>query len=910
MAPQQLFNYIKMIKSFNEIAASERLSFAHILNNHGQYWAHTRKTGEKDEHETLNEHTCLVMDYALRICEYHGLEKVVENMCLALAQQLAPTFKKEFANFAKKLFLGTIAFHDAGKVNENFQREKMINPAFGRKVENSIGSDHAILSVIVFLAEAERMMKEIEWIENKDIKYGFRWLFLSFAEVIKQHHQSLRNATESLFDHRGNTLFIEDLTTYLDEFIGLSECKSEVQKLGLKTSPQKINNELRLKTKVVGKYDEQFELYALTKLCFSVLTAADYLGTNEYMLGIRVEDFGVIGEDLRQQMYKGVNDKNTFYSISNCKNPTPLNTLRLQLSDSALATLKNNLVKKLFYLEAPTGSGKTHTSLLLSAEILKNRPDLNKLCYVFPFTTLATQTFKSINDTLQLSEGEMAEIHSKAPFYSKSINSDEVIEEYGSERRSYLDALFVNFPICLMTHVKFFGGLLSNEKEQNYLLHRLANSVVIIDEIQSYPIRQWNTIAYTLQKYAEAFNIVFIVMSATLPKIGNLLSHSEQNLNSFTSLIEDKQEYFSNEVFAKRVEFNDEILRKSKTITPKELLPLVEKRVAEFQEEKIGARVMIEFLTKKSAREFYNLAQKSDLFENYQIFLLSGTILEPRRREIIDTIKQSKETDTILLVCTQVVEAGVDIDMDIGFKDISIIDSEEQCAGRINRNALKTNSVLYLFRTGEASLVYKNDKDRSTFKLLEKQAMNILKTKDFDKAYQQVFETIEKDKNNDLMNTKFKDFRKGIAQLDFYDVRKSSEIINDQTISVFVPLELSVQYFSMVECEFLSDCISEGIMDGYLVWERYKKEILGTRKENKSFIDRAAILKRLSSAMSKFTFSVRANQVTYLIPYSQGSQKNDYLSYGYLYLVHFRTDNIYSFNDGLGLDAESLSNFF
>jgi len=885
------------MKSFTEIAASERLSFAKTLKDHEQYWAHTRKKDERDEHETLNEHTCLVLDYAVRICKYHGLEKVVEKMCLELAHRLAPTLKNEFATFAKTLFLGVIAFHDAGKVNENFQRDKMKNPAFGWRIENSIGSDHAILSVVVFLAEAERLMKEIEWNEsNKSEKLGFIWLFLSFAYAIKQHHQSLWNASESLFQRREGELNIDRLAEYLDLFSGLPDRKVAVQNLA------KQNKEW--KRKAVKKYGEQFELLALAKLCFSVLTAADYLATNEYIIGIRVEDFGIIEQNLRERIYNGVTGKQKKFRSCNDKESNALNTLRLELADSALAMLNNSLDKRLFYLEAPTGAGKTHTSLLLAAEILKKNRDLNKLNYVFPFTTLATQTFTAIRSTLDLSEGEIAEIHSKAPFYSKSINSQEVEidEEYGVNRRSYLDALFVNFPICLMTHVKFFNGLLSNEKEQNYLLHRLANSVVIIDEIQSYPIMQWNTIAYTLQKYSESLNIIFIVMSATLPKIGKLLSHDEQNLDSFTPLIVDKTRFFSDNIFSKRVKFNDEILKKG-IITPEKLLPIIENRVAEFQEQKKGARVMVEFLTKKSARDFYDRTQGSDLFKNYQIFLLSGTILEPRRREIIDAIKQSKSTDTILLVCTQVVEAGVDIDMDMGFKDISIIDSEEQCAGRINRNALKSNAILYLFRTGEAGNVYRNDKDRSTFKLFEKQAMNILETKDFDKAYQQVFETIKKNNNNEFMNTSFKDFKKAVARLDFYDLRNSSEIIKDKSISIFVPLKIPIKHFSEQELNIASECRFLDSIDGSLLWKGYECIILG---KNKSFIDRAAQLKLLSSIMSKFTFTIRENQLLHLIPYSQEST----LIYGFLYLAHFQIDDIYSFNDGLSLHPEKLSNFY
>lgn len=63
-----------------------------------------------------------------------------------------------------------------------------------------------------------------------------------------------------------------------------------------------------------------------------------------------------------------------------------------------------------------------------------------------------------------------------------------------------------------------------------------------------------------------------------------------------------------------------------------------------------------------------------------------------------------------MLITTQVVEAGVDIDMDLGFKNISLIDSDEQLAGRVNRNACKVGCEVYLFRLDNASVLYGKDK--------------------------------------------------------------------------------------------------------------------------------------------------------------------------------------------------------
>ena len=93
---------------------------------------------------------------------------------------------------------------------------------------------------------------------------------------------------------------------------------------------------------------------------------------------------------------------------------------------------------------------------------------------------------------------------------------NEADAKYGSEIKNLIDNLFVNYPFALLTHIKFFDVLKSNSKNSNYLLHRFANSIVIIDELQAYSPEHWDKIKYYISKYSELFNIRFIIMSATL----------------------------------------------------------------------------------------------------------------------------------------------------------------------------------------------------------------------------------------------------------------------------------------------------------------------------------------------------------------------------------------------------------
>ena len=79
----------------------------------------------------------------------------------------------------------------------------------------------------------------------------------------------------------------------------------------------------------------------------------------------------------------------------------------------------------------------------------------------------------------------------------------------------------------------------------------------------------------------------------------------------------------------------------------------------------------------------------------------------------------SNREKKIILISTQVVEAGVDIDMDLGFKDSSIIDSDEQLAGRINRNVNKQHCTLYLFNYNRESVIYGKDLRYKSEKIID-----------------------------------------------------------------------------------------------------------------------------------------------------------------------------------------------
>lgn len=878
------------------------------------YYAHLPKpeqTGRKPE--LLSEHSALTVAYAQSLANANGLNSIIEHLIndsipskLSQRQLLAETMNKWFWR--------AIAFHDLGKINHLFQQNRMKNKADIVKVTHDFESQHSIISAYLYLALFFSELLTLDLSDEEQIFLSNVVLYMSCP--LKQHHSSfLDNCQNDVTwcEHKNNTAIFSHKNEAL---------KSYIHSLNIIISDEVIDN---FHEYYLGKanldfgnlfycfndIDEPscgFPLYSLVKLLYSLLTAADYLATAHYMndWSQMPNDFGVITNDLRQKIITNAHteksyNKKTFddldagivfspddYRERSGKN---LNTLREALAMEIVKNTRQNYDNRLFYIEAPTGSGKTNASMLALSELLANNPSIQKVFYVFPFTTLITQTYKSMKDTLGLSDGEIVEFHSKS---TKNTG------KYEDDYLNYLDTLFLNVPIVLLSHVTFFDVLKTNGKDNNYLLQRMAHSVVVIDEIQSYSPAIWDKIVYFIANYAEYFDMRFIIMSATLPKIGELID-DKVLASKFVYLVNDKNKYFQNPNFCNRVTFDYSLLELEKPEKDDlddylhNLCTFVSDKSEEYAnintDNPDSVLTVIEFIFKKTASRFCEIAMNTNTcFE--KILLLSGTILEPRRKQIINSLKSAEyRTKKVLLVTTQVVEAGVDIDMELGFKDISLIDSEEQLAGRINRNANKKTCKLYLFDCNTEKTLYGGD-DRYIFakEISTNDYQNILTNKDFDSLYQKVIKHI-KTKNQSKFIVNMQDLYRDVAHLDYQAVDKSFEIISQKNTSVFVPLPINANLIDESFVQIMEEFEIEhtDTVSGLEIWEKYKEIILS---QDNDFILNRIRLNKIKALMSLFTFSVFPNSKEESTLKTYGKEES-----GYLFLESY--SDVYSLENGI-----------
>ncbi|MCM4168920.1 hypothetical protein KCTC52924_02621 [Arenibacter antarcticus] len=903
-----MYNFID---SISNILADykENESVVKQLINAEVYLAHTPNGDLSKPSETLAEHLDLVQDYFEALVKIHGLDEPIDGLIFDYLASY-DVDSVQLAAYLKKVFVHSICYHDHGKVNENFQAspEKMNNPFFRGKENsgNTIGKQHSTLSSFIFLSH--KIDEALNLFKGKEQVIAMSYILMFSYPIYKHHGKYLDD--DFLSKLVRENLLADKLEVYLSLF--KKKCNSKIVSrilLGLEKALPRI---------AFSDYARSFHLYQLIRLNFSLLTASDYLATNEYMNKSSTTDFGVLSKERideifvkvstnvwldKQETKRNFNEK-TYQQLAvlSLKKPTEksnenLNLLRQQMATEAIRNIRLNHKEKLFYIEAPTGGGKTNISMLVTLELLKLNPDLNKVYYVFPFTTLIDQTYKSIKQNLGLGDDEIVALHSKAAFGKEEDEDD----DYGQNRKNYINHLFLNYPFSLLSHIKFFEILKTNAKEQNYILHRLANSVVVIDELQTYAPQHWDKVIYLVQKYAQSYNISFVIMSATLPKLHRL--NIEVDTANFVYLLQNaRTDYFQNTNFKDRVSFNFELAEKKIHLTE-----LAEKLLNESKKyslldygqvkPKDSVYTIIEFIFKKSSTEFYNEIQKINdgFFE--EVFVLSGTILEHRRRHIINFLKRKENRKKrILLITTQVVEAGVDIDMDLGFKDKSLLDSDEQLAGRINRNVGKENCQLFLFNYNKEALIYGEDyRLQVTRNLSKKEQQHILESKDFDLLYDKVI-AYKNCLNLDEHRKGFNDYLLYINKLKFESVQKQFKLIEQENLGCFIPMKIPIavkgetidnneEIFTTSDLRFLSSFEVLPDVDYKICGEEVFDLYIDLINGKNGFLEKRIQLKQIQSILSKFVFSLfKTNAIESQLIHFSDMEKS---IYGYYYVENW-----------------------
>ncbi len=703
-----------------------------ILNNKKYiYYAHRKE--DNNEKELLSSHLELTYMYYKEMDKSKKIEEKVKKI-------ITDTFmcNDEFANIMYERFAYAIRYHDIGKINPLFQKNKMDNDL--NLVLKELDDTHSALSARIFIDSFIFEDKEIIDKLNKKNKMAYLYMIYCFAYIISRHHSSIEgivNLEEAIKSK--NIPQIDD-------------GKDEIYQVQLE----------KLLDKIEDVVFDGIGIYILCKLLYSCIVTADFYATYQYMTGKNIKI-----ENKSKELFKNYMKSDLVNNINRYKNKEivldDINRIRTDIFIETEENLINNIENDIFYIKAPTGSGKTNLAINL-ARILYNNNDIKSIQYIFPYNNIIEQTAATFENYFE-NYKDFIVINS-----TSSIVKD--INENLDYEREYIKNSFRQYPIVITSHINLFDTLFGNGKEANFGIFNLMDSVIVIDEIQAYSNNLWREIINMISKYSKFLNIKFIIMSATLPKIDELLG--TEKITKFCSLISDSEKYYQNKLFKDRVELNFDLL---------DIKISIEDLVDKILKEK-NKKILVECIKKSTAEElFEKLSEKKD-----NVYILTSDDNKYRKKEIIEITKQKEE---LILIATQTIEAGVDIDMDVGFKDISFLDSEEQFLGRINRSSKKNNCIAYFFDLDDAKKIYLND-NRLEFNLKNDEVKKWLVNKNFDYFYLKVMEKIY-DKTEKYNDNNIKNFYSACKFINYKKIKNKMKLINSNTIQLFLNYNLVIK---------------------------------------------------------------------------------------------------------------------
>lgn len=808
-----------------------------LVKNLNRYKAHKKSKDNEIIYETLLAHTELTNKYFFKFWQSKNSDEIFDRFCDVFWQKenIDNKLKNKAKDLLKEIIMTIPIFHDIGKVNPNFQLMKLKVNDF-KENEAYVNTHHSFLSSMFYMDYCRKLVYDEK---NEDEIVNLLAEFILYnGYIIARHHSELGSLTEftKLINLDDDTYFSklkriinnEDIYSVKIDFI-----KSDIEDMFRNLN--KVDKDAEKVGKRSIKQGVYLSIYI--RWLYSLLVASDYYATSEFMNEADFSENTDLNDiDKWDSVYENTDLLKNIrqyqqerYPISNeeLNTVTDINILRSEIFCEVEEKIKANTDENIFYLEAPTGSGKSNTAINASFKLMQHDKRLQKIFYIYPFNTLVEQNLETLEKVFADNEDikqNIAVINSITPIKvsEKDLNDNEEKDVY---QKALLDRQFLNYPMILSTHVSLFNIIFGNRQSDVLAFYQLANSVIVLDEIQSYKNKIWAEIICYLKELAKMFNIKIIIMSATLPDLDILSRFQAQAVD----LLENSSRFFAVDCFKNRVKLNYDLLKVDKDSILDELKTHLKQYL------KSDKKILIEFIKKKTAHDFWVDLQENEDFKDVQIEYLSGDDSIAERKRILDKVK--KATDTIILVSTQVIEAGVDIDMDIGYKNISKLDSEEQFLGRINRSC-KKEGIAYFFEVDEASDIYKDDVRLSESIVLKDVNMQkILELKLFDEYYKKVLET-----TMGKYSYHFDEFIKDISDLNYESISTHMKLIDDTQDMVQIYIIRTL-------------CVDGEILDGKQIWDSYV-DLWENGRKTMSYAEWKIELSRITSKMNNFIYQV------------------------------------------------------
>lgn len=534
--------------------------------------------------------------------------------------------------------------------------------------------------------------------------------------------------------------------------------------------PNEINIESINAHLEIPKIGSPKDVHHLERMLYSCLVDADYLDTEAFMQPEQSELRG------KHESLKVLESKLDAYLSKLKKNApdTEVNKTRNQVQSWCIKASEQT--PDFYSLTVPTGGGKTLASVLWAIKHAV-RNNLERIIIAIPYTSIITQTASVLRGIF--GEENVLEHHSNVD--RSKIKDKELtqVQKLATENWDY--------PIIVTTNVQLFESLFSNKPSDCRKLHNLVKSVLILDEVQTLPVEFLRPIVDTFDTLKRIFGVSVLFTTASQPVLTGKIIGSNPFV-SFDGLPEIK------EIIPEGTNLHER-LRRVKIV--------IDENRKDYDEIATQIKrfpvVLCIVNTRNDAKEIYSRLPKEGITLH-----LSRMMCPAHVRETIGKIKKALEDSSntvIRVVATQLIEAGVDIDFPVVFRQEAGLDSILQAAGRCNREGRLDKGKTYVFslqkalptgfmtQTNNARLAMGKSHDWFSPEAMKEYFKQLYcRIKDFDKA--------------DIKSLLYK------SEMQFETAATEFKLIDDNTTSVIVNWEDSM---SLVE-KLLNEGISYSLM--------------------------------------------------------------------------------------------------
>ena len=371
------------------------------------------------------------------------------------------------------------------------------------------------------------------------------------------------------------------------------------------------------------------------RMLYSCLVDADFLDTEAFMDALKSTDRGGYPElaQLAQIFFDRLDE------FQRQAEATEVNGIRAEIREQCELMAENQ--PGVYSLTVPTGGGKTLSSMAFALRhALKYGQE--RIIFAIPYTSIIEQT---------------------ADILRGIFGAENVLEHHSNfdpekeTPRSRLASENWDAPIVVTTSVQFFESLYACKSSRCRKLHNLANSVIILDEVQLLPMHLIKPCTFAIKELAVHYGATVVLSTATQPNL--------PGLESVTEIIPSEMNLFAR-------------LKRTEWEMPMPNAP--RKAWQDVADALKGLRqVLCVVNTRRDCRELFDLMPPGTIH-------LSASMCGAHRSKVIAAIKAAlKAGEEIRVISTQLVEAGVDVDFPVVYRAFTGLSSIAQSAGRCNR---------------------------------------------------------------------------------------------------------------------------------------------------------------------------------------------------------------------------------